>query len=193
MYRRTVLRSSPHCRAISDHREPLPMQIQDHHHALQPDHRPIPPADRESISTIAAAGLAELAPQARRTRPAWGVFKRRFWGASLRYQQSKAAFSPTASAGLPQNRGLTVMVRRFGMDQQSSASNSLAPLGMELFAINLQFSQSDGGHASVSGVHARAQGDEKLVQLLERLAPSRPCSRRRWHRRELPSRDRVRA
>jgi hypothetical protein len=56
------------------------------------------------------------------------------------------------------------------MDQQSSASDSLAPLGMELFAINLQFSQSDGGHASVSGVSCSAQGDEKRVQLLERLA-----------------------
>ena len=43
------------------------------------------------------------------------------------------------------------------------------------------------------GSHARAQGDEKLVQLLERLAASHPHSRRRWQRRELPSRDRGRA
>ncbi|WPZ35870.1 protoglobin domain-containing protein [Thalassobaculum sp. OXR-137] len=61
------------------------MQFQDHEHLSQFDHRRTPLADREEHRQLAAAGHPGRAPDDRR-HANWGIFKRRFWGDSLRYQ-----------------------------------------------------------------------------------------------------------
>jgi transposase-like protein len=63
------------------------MQVENHHHSLQSNHRRAPPADRGSIYKSPPPG-SRGEPRSHGVHANWGIFKRRFWGASLRYPQS---------------------------------------------------------------------------------------------------------
>ena len=72
-------------------RQPLPMQIQNHYQLPQSDHRPAPPPigrDHSGQRRSARRRASRGAPRKAR-RHTWGIFKRRFWGESLRRRHDR--------------------------------------------------------------------------------------------------------
>ena len=103
------------------------MQIQDHHHPLQPDQRLAPPADRESIPHSG-------------TRATWGEFKRRFWGASR--------FSRTSRAP-----GLVLLGR---IKERHGFISVVLARGLRPAVLRSAFSQSDAGGSDTPSGHDRS-------------------------------------